>query len=103
MWQAAWIFASKAIYLKLTDLATQEAKMVSFSAVRYFCIGHYNLHGIFLYSFNLYCIAGRMAMADVLCHMKEKALKEVNPMIFTWATLTGHVIIAHGDKYSVRH
>jgi len=43
---------------------------------------------------------GRMAMADVLCHMKEKALTEVNPHIFTWATLTGHVIVAHGDKYS---
>lgn len=40
-------------------------------------------------------------MADVLCHMKEKALTEVNPHIFTWATLTGHVIVAHGDKYSV--
>lgn len=40
-------------------------------------------------------------MTDVLCHMKEKALKEVNPKLFTWATLTGHVIIAHGDKYSV--
>ena len=42
-----------------------------------------------------------MAMTDVLCHMKEKALNEINPKIFTWATLTGHVIVAHGDKYSV--
>lgn len=40
-------------------------------------------------------------MTDVLCHMKEKALKEVNPSIYTWATLTGHVIIAHGSHYSV--
>lgn len=36
---------------------------------------------------------GRMAMVDVLCYMKEKALKEklVNPHLFTIATLTGHV------------
>ena len=32
---------------------------------------------------------GRMAMLDVLCHMKEKALKEVNPHLMTIATLTG--------------
>lgn len=42
-------------------------------------------------------------MTDVLCHMKEKALDEVNPKLFTWATLTGHVIVAHGDKYSVSY
>merc|ERR1711970_746780 len=32
---------------------------------------------------------GRMAMLDVLAHMKEKALKEINPHLFTIATLTG--------------
>ena len=42
-----------------------------------------------------------MAMTDVLCHMKEKALREKNPRLFTWATLTGHVILAHGAAYSV--
>ena len=41
-------------------------------------------------------------MADVLCHMKEKALRSVKPKIFTWATLTGHAKIAHGFGYSVR-
>lgn len=51
--------------------------------------------------FPLLWLSGRMVMADVLCHMKEKALKEVNPRIFTWATLTGHVIVAHGTEYSV--
>lgn len=40
-------------------------------------------------------------MADVLAHMKEKALSEVNPRLFTWATLTGHVIVAHGAAYTV--
>ena len=43
---------------------------------------------------------GRMVMTDVLCHMKEKALKEANPHIFTVATLTGHVIRAYGDQYA---
>jgi leucyl aminopeptidase len=43
---------------------------------------------------------GRMVMADVLCHMKEKAAKEVNPLIFTIATLTGHVIRAFGPEYT---
>ena len=33
---------------------------------------------------------GRMAMVDVLCHMREKAVKEVNPHLMTFATLTGH-------------
>jgi len=35
---------------------------------------------------------GRMAMVDVLAHMKEKALNEVNPHLMTIATLTGHAI-----------
>ncbi|KAK2183773.1 hypothetical protein NP493_296g02047 [Ridgeia piscesae] len=42
---------------------------------------------------------GRMAMADVLCEMKEKALNEKNPALFTVATLTGHVIRCYGENY----
>ncbi|GFU08914.1 putative aminopeptidase W07G4.4 [Trichonephila clavipes] len=46
---------------------------------------------------------GRMAMADVLCHMKEKVLKnkEPNPCLFTIATLTGHACLAVGDGYTI--
>ncbi|XP_013394128.1 putative aminopeptidase W07G4.4 [Lingula anatina] len=44
---------------------------------------------------------GRMVMADVLCQMKEKALNEVNPHLFTIATLTGHAIRAMGPNYSI--
>lgn len=43
---------------------------------------------------------GRMAMADVLCHMKEMAVKEVDPHIMTIATLTGHCVLAYGEAYS---
>lgn len=43
---------------------------------------------------------GRMAMADVLCLMKEKAVKEVNPHLMTIATLTGHCCLAYGNSYS---
>lgn len=43
---------------------------------------------------------GRMVMADVLCRMKEKAANEVNPFLFTIATLTGHVIRAYGPEYT---
>jgi leucyl aminopeptidase len=43
---------------------------------------------------------GRMVMCDVLCQMKEKAVHEVNPKLFTIATLTGHVIRAFGDCYT---
>merc|ERR1712241_237237 len=39
---------------------------------------------------------GRMAMVDVLAHMKEKALNEVNPHLMTIATLTGHAVMAVG-------
>jgi len=39
---------------------------------------------------------GRMAMVDVLCHMKEKAVKETNPHLMTIATLTGHAVLANG-------
>ncbi|CAH1784087.1 unnamed protein product [Owenia fusiformis] len=44
---------------------------------------------------------GRMVMSDLLCHMKEKAIGQPNPQIFTIATLTGHAIRAMGDKYSI--
>ncbi|KAK8759094.1 hypothetical protein V5799_003273 [Amblyomma americanum] len=44
---------------------------------------------------------GRMAMADALCEYKDKALKEVNPRIFTIATLTGHACMAVGEGYSI--
>jgi len=37
-----------------------------------------------------------MVMADLLCEMKENALKVTNPRLFTCATLTGHVIRAYG-------
>lgn len=43
---------------------------------------------------------GRMVMADVLCHMKEKSANEKNPLLFTVATLTGHVIRAFGPDYT---
>ncbi|CAF3982809.1 unnamed protein product, partial [Rotaria sp. Silwood2] len=43
---------------------------------------------------------GRMVMADPLCYLKELALKEVNPHLFTMATLTGHVIRAYGPNYT---
>ena len=42
-----------------------------------------------------------MVMVDVLCEAKEKALSEVNPHLFTIATLTGHVIRAYGPDYTV--
>jgi leucyl aminopeptidase len=44
---------------------------------------------------------GRMVMTDVLCYMKEQAREEVNPHLFTIATLTGHSIRAMGPHYSV--
>jgi len=45
---------------------------------------------------------GRMAMVDVLCHMKERAISEnwIKPQFFTWATLTGHSCLAFGEHYS---
>jgi leucyl aminopeptidase len=42
-----------------------------------------------------------MVMADPLCYLKELALKEVNPRLFTMATLTGHVVRAYGPNYTV--
>ena len=45
---------------------------------------------------------GRMVMADPLCEAKELALNSVNPLLFTIATLTGHVIRAYGPDYTVQ-
>lgn len=39
-------------------------------------------------------------MADPLCYLKELAVKETNPHLFTMATLTGHVIRAYGTNYT---
>ncbi|XP_078285214.1 putative aminopeptidase W07G4.4 isoform X1 [Rhinoraja longicauda] len=47
---------------------------------------------------------GRMAMVDVLCCMKEKALEKYEPNhfeLFTIATLTGHAVRAVGCNYSI--
>ncbi|KAG5670519.1 hypothetical protein PVAND_000777 [Polypedilum vanderplanki] len=46
---------------------------------------------------------GRMAMADVLCLMKERAVKENLPdcFLYTIATLTGHACLALGDYTGV--
>lgn len=44
---------------------------------------------------------GRMAMGDLLCLMREQAGKEVNPHLYTVATLTGHACLAVGDGYSI--
>ncbi|CAK8674251.1 unnamed protein product [Clavelina lepadiformis] len=44
---------------------------------------------------------GRMAMVDCLCEAKEVAVGEVNPQLYTIATLTGHAIIAMGPGYSI--
>lgn len=44
---------------------------------------------------------GRMVMCDLLNEAKDMALNEKNPFLFTIATLTGHVIRAYGDNYTV--
>uniref|UniRef100_A0A672YJH8 Putative aminopeptidase W07G4.4 n=1 Tax=Sphaeramia orbicularis TaxID=375764 RepID=A0A672YJH8_9TELE len=44
---------------------------------------------------------GRMVMVDLLCEMKDRAVNEVSPQLFTIATLTGHAIRAMGPNYSV--
>ncbi|XP_028851948.1 putative aminopeptidase W07G4.4 [Denticeps clupeoides] len=44
---------------------------------------------------------GRMVMVDLLCEMKEKAINEKCPHLFTIATLTGHAIRAVGTNYSI--
>ncbi|XP_055337635.1 putative aminopeptidase W07G4.4 [Paramacrobiotus metropolitanus] len=46
---------------------------------------------------------GRMVMADLLCYMKERIIKEnihKNSQIYTIATLTGHAVLAMGPQYS---
>ena len=40
-------------------------------------------------------------MVDVLGHMKEKALNEINPHLMTIATLTGHAVMAVGPYTAV--
>ena len=40
-------------------------------------------------------------MVDVLCHMREKALNEVNPHLMTIATLTGHAVVAMGNYTAI--
>jgi len=46
---------------------------------------------------------GRMAMVDLLCHVKERCVKESlpDPEIYTIATLTGHVCIAYGTYTAI--
>jgi len=44
---------------------------------------------------------GRMAMVDVLCHAKEKALSDPDPQLMTVATLTGHAVVAVGDYTAI--
>ncbi|XP_060528803.1 putative aminopeptidase W07G4.4 [Cylas formicarius] len=44
---------------------------------------------------------GRMIMADILCKFKEQALEEINPHLYTIATLTGHAWLTVGDGYSI--
>lgn len=46
---------------------------------------------------------GRMAMADSLCLMKDRAIKENLPDVhlYTVATLTGHAVLAVGDYTAV--
>jgi len=43
---------------------------------------------------------GRLAIADSLCYMKELAVNEVNPYLFTIATLTGHAARTYGSAYT---
>lgn len=44
---------------------------------------------------------GRMAMSDPLHHTLRQALGEINPHIYTVATLTGHAVLAMGEAYSI--
>lgn len=44
---------------------------------------------------------GRMVMSDPLHYAKLQALNEINPHLFTVATLTGHSIRAVGEGYSI--
>lgn len=44
---------------------------------------------------------GRMAMTDPLHHTRVQALNEVNPHLFTLATLTGHAVVSVGEAYTI--
>merc|ERR1712098_901108 len=44
---------------------------------------------------------GRMAMVDVLCHAKEKALSDPDPQLMTIATLTGHAVLSVGNYSTI--
>ena len=44
---------------------------------------------------------GRMAMCDVLCHAKEKALNLPDPHLLTIATLTGHAARTYGGYSAI--
>ena len=39
---------------------------------------------------------GRLAMVDSLSHFRQQAVNEVNPQLFTVATLTGHALLSVG-------
>ncbi|GGI72666.1 M17 family metallopeptidase [Shewanella gelidii] len=39
---------------------------------------------------------GRLVLADLLSHLRAKAVKAVKPQLFSVATLTGHVVRAYG-------
>ena len=39
---------------------------------------------------------GRMLLGDLLSHLREEAVNEINPELFSVATLTGHAAIAFG-------
>ncbi|MBT1444702.1 leucyl aminopeptidase family protein [Shewanella sp. JM162201] len=39
---------------------------------------------------------GRLVLADLLSHLRQKAVNAVNPALFSVATLTGHVVRAYG-------
>jgi len=39
---------------------------------------------------------GRMLLGDLLSHLREEAINEVNPQLFSVATLTGHAAVSFG-------
>jgi hypothetical protein len=43
-------------------------------------------------------------MLDSICEAKEMSLNlnSINPHIYSIATLTGHVVVSYGSKYSVK-
>ncbi|MGQ8366621.1 M17 family metallopeptidase [Glaciecola sp. 1036] len=44
---------------------------------------------------------GRLVMMDILSHFREQAANEINPSVFSFATLTGHAMLAHGPYTAV--